>query len=139
MFGERAVESHISPKTSEIWGTQVLLWGKVVRALMRLRPVLVNPRTLVRNVGHPDRVGVREEWMTRRVSSLRGSAKPRTRGPFQHSRSGKSGYAPVLMNKPERVHTGEQIHFPHLAQKARDMGHPHLRLGESFETCSFLP
>jgi hypothetical protein len=51
MFGDRAVESHISPKTSEIWGTQVLLWGKVVRALMGLRPVLVNPRTLVRTWG----------------------------------------------------------------------------------------
>jgi hypothetical protein len=45
------VESHISPKTSEIWGTQVLLWGKVVRALMGLRPVFINPRTLVRTWG----------------------------------------------------------------------------------------
>jgi hypothetical protein len=41
--------------------------------------------------------------------------------------------------KPERVHTGEQIHFPHLAKNERDMGHPPLRLGKSFETCSFLP
>jgi hypothetical protein len=51
MFGDRAVESHISPKTSEIWGTQVLFWGKVVRALMGLRPVFINPRTLVRTWG----------------------------------------------------------------------------------------
>jgi hypothetical protein len=51
MFGDRAVESHISPKTSEIWGTRVLLWGKVVRALMGLRPVLLIPRTLVRTWG----------------------------------------------------------------------------------------
>jgi hypothetical protein len=51
IFGDRAVESHISPKTSEIWGTQVLLWGKVVRALMGLRPVFINPRTLVRTWG----------------------------------------------------------------------------------------
>ena len=51
MFGDRAVESHISPKTSEIWCTQDLLWGKVVRALMGLRPVLINPRTLVRTWG----------------------------------------------------------------------------------------
>ena len=29
--------------------TQVLLWGKVVRALMGLRPVFINPRTLVRS------------------------------------------------------------------------------------------
>jgi hypothetical protein len=43
------------------------------------------------------------------------------------------------MNKPERVHTGEQIHFPHLAKNERDMGHPHLLLGKSFEACSFLP
>jgi hypothetical protein len=50
-FGGRAVESHVSPKTSEIWGTQVLLWGKVVRALMGLRPVFINPRTLVRTWG----------------------------------------------------------------------------------------
>jgi hypothetical protein len=63
----------------------------------------------------------------------------RTRGPCQHSRSGKSGYAPVLMYKAGRVHTGEQIHFPHLAKNERDMGHPQLRLGESFENCSFLP
>jgi hypothetical protein len=62
----------------------------------------------------------------------RGSAKlvvnfteSRTRGPCQHSRSGKSGSAPVLMNKPERVHTGEQIHFPHLAKNERDMGPTH--------------
>jgi hypothetical protein len=48
MFGDRAVESHISPKTSEIWGTQVLFWGKDVRALIGLRPVFINPRTLVR-------------------------------------------------------------------------------------------
>jgi hypothetical protein len=27
------------------------------------------------------------------------------------------------MNKPERIHTGEQIHFPHLAKNERDMGH----------------
>ena len=51
MFGDRAVKSHISPKTSEIWGTQVLLWGQVVRALMGLRPVFINPRTLVRTWG----------------------------------------------------------------------------------------
>jgi hypothetical protein len=43
------------------------------------------------------------------------------------------------MNKPERVHTGEQIHFPHLAKNERDMGHSQLRLGKSFATCSFLP
>jgi hypothetical protein len=51
IFGDRAVESHISPKTSEMWGTQVLLWGKVVRALMGLRPFFINPRTLVRTWG----------------------------------------------------------------------------------------
>jgi hypothetical protein len=34
--------------------------------------------------------------------------------------------------KPGRVHTGEQIHFPHLARNERDMGHPQLWLGESF-------
>src|SRR6201998_1637060 len=39
------------------------------------------------------------------------------------------------MNKAERVHTGEQIHFPHLAKNERDMGHPELRLGERFERC----
>ena len=44
---------------------------------------------------------------------------------------------PVLMDKPERVYTGEQIHFPHLAKNERDMGHPHLWLGESFNGCSF--
>jgi hypothetical protein len=72
----------------------------------------------------------------------RGSAKlvvnfteSRTRGPCQHSRSGKSGSAPVLMNKPERVHTGEQIHFPHLAKNERDMAYPQLWLGESFNGC----
>jgi len=42
------------------------------------------------------------------------------------------------MNKPERVHTGEQIDFPHLAKNERDMGHPQLWLGESFESCSFF-
>jgi hypothetical protein len=36
------------------------------------------------------------------------------------------------MSKPGRVHTREQIHFPHLAKNERDMGHPQLRLGESF-------
>jgi hypothetical protein len=51
VFGDRAVESHISPKTSEIWGTQVLVWGKDVRALMGLRPIFINPRTLVRTWG----------------------------------------------------------------------------------------
>jgi hypothetical protein len=45
--------------------------------------------------------------------------------------------APVLMNKPGRVDTGEQIHFPHLAKNERDMGHPELWLGESFNGCSF--
>jgi hypothetical protein len=45
--------------------------------------------------------------------------------------------APVLMDKPERVYTGEQIHFPHLARNERDMGHPQLWLGESFNGCSF--
>jgi hypothetical protein len=45
-----------------------------------------------------------------------------------------SRYAPVLMNKPGRVHTEEQIYFPHLAKNERDMGHPQLRPGESFET-----
>ena len=43
-----------------------------------------------------------------------------------------------LMNKPGRVYTGEQIHFPHLAKNERDMGHPQLRLGKSFKSCSFL-
>ena len=37
------------------------------------------------------------------------------------------------------VHTGEQIHFPHLGKNERDMVHRQLRLGKSFETCSFLP
>jgi hypothetical protein len=27
-FGVRVVESHISPKTGEIWGTRRLWWGK---------------------------------------------------------------------------------------------------------------
>jgi hypothetical protein len=40
------------------------------------------------------------------------------------------------MNKFERVHTGEQIRFPHLAKNGRDMGHPQLRLRKSFKTCS---
>jgi hypothetical protein len=55
IFGDRAVESHISPKTGEIWGTQVLLWGKVVRALRGFAR-LYQPTYAGANVGHPDRV-----------------------------------------------------------------------------------
>jgi hypothetical protein len=36
-----------------------------------------------------------------------------------------------------RVHTGEQINFPHLAKNERDMGHPQVWLGKSFKGCSF--
>ena len=52
-FGGRAVVSHISLKTSEMWGTRVLVLTEKEkdRALMGLRPVLVNPRTLVRTWG----------------------------------------------------------------------------------------
>src|ERR1700739_4513253 len=45
----------------------------------------------------------------------------------------------VGMNKPVKVQTGDQINFPHLAKNEPDMGHPHLWLDESFETCSFFP
>jgi hypothetical protein len=77
------------------------------------------------------------------VSSCRGSAKaggqlygePHTWS-LPAARSRKSGFAPVLRNKAGRVHTGEQINFPHLAKNERDMGHPQLWLGESFNlTC----
>jgi hypothetical protein len=67
--------------------------------------------------------------------SLRNEGEPHTLS-LLAARSRKSGYAPVLMNESGRVHTGEQIHFPHLAKNERDMGHPQLWLGESFnEAC----
>jgi hypothetical protein len=64
--------------------------------------------------------------------SLRNEGEPHTLS-LLAARSRKSGYAPVLMNESGRVHTGEQIHFPHLAKNERDMGHPQLWLGESFK------
>ena len=36
-----------------------------------------------------------------------------------------------------KVQSGEQFDFPHLAKNERDMGHPQLWLGESFNGCSF--
>jgi hypothetical protein len=110
---------------------------------MGLRPVFVSPRTLVRTWGTPsarlEGTG-HARFILPRVGEAGGEleGEPHTRS-LPAPRSRKSGYAPVLMNKPERVHTGEQIHFPHLAKNERDMGHPQLRLGKSFETCSFLP
>ena len=61
-----------------------------------------------------------------RVLELLFHGKGAVASPQLHCRFG-----PVLMNKPERVHTGEQINFPHLAKNGRDMGHPQLRLGKS--------
>ena len=58
-FGGRAVVSHISRKTSEMWGTRVLVVTekRKDRPLMGLRPVLVNPRTLVRTWGTRTELG----------------------------------------------------------------------------------
>jgi hypothetical protein len=51
-------------------------------------------------------------------------------GPKAHDSSGPN-------EQTGRVHTGEQINFPHLAKNERDMGHPQVWLGKSFKGCSF--
>jgi hypothetical protein len=52
-----------------------------------------------------------------------------------------AGLSTALRSGPNeqtgRVHTGEQINFPHLAKNERDMGHPQVWLGKSFKGCSF--
>jgi hypothetical protein len=65
-LGCRAVVPHISQKTSEMWGTRALVVTekRKRRSLGEASPRLYQPTYAGANVGHPDRVGVREEGMT---------------------------------------------------------------------------
>ena len=60
MFGDRAVESHISPKTSEMWATRAfVVTEKRKQSFDGASLRLYQPTYAGANVGHPDRVGVR--------------------------------------------------------------------------------
>ena len=60
-FGGRAVVSHISQKTSEMWGTRGLVVTEKEKrqGFDGASPRLSYPTYAGANVGHPDRVGVR--------------------------------------------------------------------------------
>ena len=60
-FGGRAVVSHISQKTSEMWGTRALVATRKRKrqTFDRASPRLYQPTYAGANVGHPDRVGER--------------------------------------------------------------------------------
>jgi len=82
--------------------------GKGCQSFDGASPRLYQPTYAGANMGHPDRVGVsgRADDQAPFHPNL-GSVKPvanftesRTRGPCQHSRSGKSGYSPVLGTNP---------------------------------------